>query len=156
MAKGLKILIELSQERNRKKYSLVPAHAMPVPKYEDRTANGLTRCIIDYINILGGQAERISNTGRYIDQTKVVSSHIGQVRTIGSGKWIPGQGTKGTADVSATFQGRSVKVEVKIGADRQSAAQIKYQQSIEEAGGIYIIASTFDRFYTEFNNKFLI
>jgi hypothetical protein len=46
-------------------------------KYIDTTANGLTKCVIDYINFIGGQAERISNTGRYIDESRIVTDVLG-------------------------------------------------------------------------------
>jgi hypothetical protein len=69
-------------------------------------------------------------------------------------QWIPGAGTKGTADISATIQGRSVKVEVKIGNDRQSEYQKQYQESVERCGGIYFIACTFEQFYQWYNESF--
>ena len=62
------------------------------------------------------------------------------------GKWTPGQSTKGTADISATIRGRSVKIEIKWKNDRQSDVQKEYQASIERAGGVYIIVRTFDDF----------
>jgi len=67
------------------------------------------------------------------------------------GKWTPGQGTKGTADISATIRGRSVKIEVKYGKDRQSDDQKRYQQQIETAGGIYIIVRNMDEFIEWFD-----
>ena len=107
--------------------------------YDPKTANGLTKMIVDWINYNGGQAERISTTGRYIVAQK---------------KWIKGSGTKGSADISATIKGRSVKIEVKIGKDRQSVYQKAYQKSIEKAGGIYYIAKDFDSFYEWYNLNF--
>jgi hypothetical protein len=68
-----------------------------------------------------------------------------------AGKWTPGQGTKGTADISATIRGRSVKIEVKYGKDRQSDAQKQYQEDIERAGGVYIIARDMDQFLDWFD-----
>lgn len=135
----------------------VPDHARAVPSYTDNSANSLTRCVIDWINFNGYQAERISNTGKYIDNRKKVTDILGNTREIGSGKWIKGQGTDGTADISATIRGRSVKIEIKYGKDRQSEAQKKYQESIEKAGGIYIIVKDFDSFlvwYDEIINKY--
>lgn len=107
--------------------------------YDPKTANGLTKMICDWIKYNGGQAERISTTGRYIVAQK---------------KWIKGSGTKGSADISATIQGKSVKIEVKIGKDRQSDDQKRYQEMIERAGGIYYIAKDFDSFYEWYNNNF--
>jgi hypothetical protein len=122
--------------------------------YTDKTANGLTKCIIDWIKANGYQAERISNTGRYIDNSKIVTDSMGFQKKIGSGQYIKGTGTNGTADISATIKGRSIKLEVKIGADRQSEAQKKYQIDIERAGGIYIIVKDFDEFMN-FYKKFI-
>jgi hypothetical protein len=62
--------------------------------------------------------------------------------------------TVGTADISATIRGRSVKIEVKIGRDRQSDAQKRYQASIEAAGGIYYIARNIDDFMQWYNQTF--
>ncbi len=62
------------------------------------------------------------------------------------GQWTKGTGTPGSADISATIKGRSVKIEVKYNKDRQSDAQKQYQEMIEKAGGVYIIAKTFDDF----------
>lgn len=119
-------------------------------KYNDSTANGLTKCVIDYINLSGGQAERISNTGRYIDESKIVTDVLGNRKKIGSGKYIKGTGTNGTADISATYKGKSIKIEIKM-KDKQSEAQKEYQQSIERAGGIYFICHNFEEFLDKFN-----
>lgn len=115
---------------------------IPMPSREDSTANGLTRCIIDFIKLRGGQAERVSIMGRPIKQA--------------NGNYMFGKShmTKGTADISATIRGRSVKIEVKIGADRQSDAQRKYQADIERAGGLYYIARDFDSFVEWYNMNF--
>lgn len=119
-------------------------------KYNDNTANGLTKCVIDYINLSGGQAERISNTGRYIDESRIVTDVLGNRKKIGSGKYIKGTGTNGTADISATFKGKSIKIEIKM-KDKQSEAQKEYQQAIERAGGVYFICHNFDEFLDKFN-----
>jgi len=119
-------------------------------KYNDSTANGLTKCVIDYINLSGGQAERISNTGRYIDESRIVTDVLGNRKKIGTGKYIKGTGTNGTADISATFKGKSIKIEIKM-KDKQSEAQKEYQQAIERAGGIYFICHNFDEFLDKFN-----
>lgn len=139
-------LIQAAKEYAAERWPSVPDHARAVPSYTDNSANSLTRCVIDWITLNGYQAERISNTGRYVDNRKKVTDVLGNTREIGSGKWIKGQGTAGTADISATIRGRSVKIEIKYGKDRQSEAQKKYQESIERAGGIYIIVKDFDSF----------
>lgn len=121
-------------------------------KYNDKTANGLTQLVIRYIKFIGGQAERISSSGRPIDRTKEVKDYIGRTYKIGSIEWIPSTSTNGTADVSATIKGRSVKVEVKIGNDRMSDKQKKYKADVEAAGGVYLLAKTFEQITTDINH----
>ncbi|WP_417873891.1 hypothetical protein [Xanthomarina gelatinilytica] len=126
----------------------------PKRKYTDQTSNGLTRCIMDFLKVSGHQAERINSTGRMIDNTKTVKDCIGRVRKVGSVQWVKGTGRTGTADISATILGRSVKIEVKCAAtgDRyQSEEQKDYQKEIEAAGGTYVIARTFEGFMEWFN-----
>lgn len=144
----MKELKLLALEHSRQKYPNLPEYARVIKKYEDKTANGLTKCVIDYLTFCGFQAERIASSGRYIDERKTYVNVLNQNVTIGSGKWIPGSTTKGTADISATIKGRSVKIEVKIGNDRQSEVQKEYQAAIEKAGGIYIIVKSFEDFLT--------
>lgn len=129
------------------KYPTFPKDYHPNFKMTDKTANGLTKCIVVFLNLSGHQAERISSMGRVLDNTKHVKDVLGGTRLIGSKQYIKGTSTNGTADISATIKGRSVKIEVKIGNDRQSQAQIEYQQHIEAAGGHYWIAKDFDGFY---------
>lgn len=117
----------------------LPKSYFPKPKREDGTANGLTQCIIDYIRLNGWQAERIAVTGR----ANEIKNSQGQ--TVGV-KWTKSHMQVGTADISATIAGRSVKIEVKIGTDRQSEEQHRYQQQIEAAGGLYYIARNFTDF----------
>jgi hypothetical protein len=128
---------------------------MPIKHYEVTKANGLTQAVIAVIRCTGYQAERINTTGRQIDNRKEFTDVVGIRRTVGSLTWIPGTGTKGSADISATIQGRSVKIEIKIGRDRQSQAQLDYQSDVERAGGIYIIIKTLEDFFQWFDNFLL-
>ena len=133
-------------------------NCMPPANTKEAGANDLTRLVIDFIIFNDGQAERISSMGRYIDGTKQVTDCIGRKRTIGTGKYIKSTTTNGTADISATIKGRSVKIEIKWKKDSQSDDQKKYQQSIEKSGGIYIIIKTFDDFvdwFDDFNSTYL-
>lgn len=127
--------------------SRMPPEYIVRTKFTDKTANGLTKAIVKWINLNGYQAERISTSGRWVDNSKVVTDVLGNQKKIGSGKYIKGSGTKGSADISATIKGKSIKIEVKIGKDKQSEAQKEYQKSIERAGGIYFIAKDFTSFY---------
>ncbi|MDP3442490.1 MAG: hypothetical protein Q8T08_06465 [Ignavibacteria bacterium] len=153
-SEAIKYLETIADEAARKRYPNTPPHYLAPRTFRDDTANGLTQCIIQFIRLKGGQAERINSTGRRIDTRTNFFDVVGFQRSIVNTHWIPGTGTNGTADISATIAGRSVKVEVKIGADRQSQAQKDYQQAVQQAGGIYVIASTFEGFLTWFNLTF--
>ena len=122
-------------------------------KWSDNSANSLTQCVTAYITFMGGQAERISSQGQYREGAKIQvgTGELAHQRQL-PGKWTPGQSTKGTADISSTIRGRSVKIEIKYGKDVQSQVQKEYQASIERAGGVYIIVRTFDEFVVWYSN----
>jgi len=149
---SIKELEQLAMDQARERHPGMP-HLAP-RLYRDDTANSLTKAIIDFLRLSGHQAERINNTGRYLDGSKVVTDVLDRQMKIGSGKWIPGSGQKGTADVSAVIRGWSVKIEVKM-RDRQSPDQKAYQEAIKQAGGIYLIVNNFEVFmdaYNQINN----
>jgi hypothetical protein len=150
--KPLDRLKHLKQEAMLESYPNVPRYALSAPKYEDKTANGLTKCIIEFLQLSNHQAERINTMGRPIDNRKQVTDVIGRTKTIGSMTWGKSTATKGSADISATIQGRSVKIEVKIGKDRQSEDQKVYQTNIEKSGGQYWIAKNFDDFIKKYDD----
>lgn len=149
--KAIDHLKSLKIADTKSRYPNVPEIALPKIEYNQNSANGLTRCIIDFLNLSGHQAERINTMGRMLDNRKTYTDVIGRTKTIGSTKYIPTTGTKGSADISATINGRSVKIEVKYGKDRQSKDQKTYQEQVERAGGVYYIAKDFDSFYAWFN-----
>jgi hypothetical protein len=116
-------------------FELSGGFAMKVKPYQDRTANGLTACIIDFITHLGGYANRINCTG-------IPRMSNGEL------KWTSSGSNKGTPDIRFLFQGRSGDIEVKIGADRLSPAQEKELEKITQAGGLVFIAKDFPSFLT--------
>lgn len=130
-------LMNMKQEHGRTKYPSVPDYARPKPKYSTTDANGLTKAIIDFIDLSGGWATRISVEGRYIESL---------------GKRIPSSVKKGTADIHAVYKGKHLSIEVKIGKDRQSDEQKAVEKSITSAGGHYFIAKTFEDFHKWFTN----
>ena len=139
-------------EQLKQKYPNMPEAYIPKTDWTDNSANALTKCVIAWIQFMGGQAERISSQGQYREGAKIpvgsgIMAHTKQL----PGKWTPGQSTKGTADISATIRGRSVKIEIKQ-KDKQSEAQKQYQQAIENAGGVYIIVRNFDDFVIWYND----
>ncbi len=150
MDKNLKKLQQL-EYCNRYKDSSVPDYARFIKKYSDKTANSLTKCIIDWITLNGGHAERVNTMGRPIDQTKIVANVLGQQQKIGSMKWGFGSGKRGSADIHSIIKGKSVMIEVKIGRDKQSEHQKIYQSQVERAGAIYYIARNFSDFVEFYN-----
>lgn len=125
----------------------MPEYGRVTLKYSDKTANGLTRCIIDFIRLTGGQAERVNCTGRVIDRREIYTDVLGHRRIVGSLAFIKTSGQRGTADISATVKGRSIKIEVKVGRDKQRPEQVEYQRQIEASGGLYVIAKDFEQFF---------
>lgn len=144
----------MAMQNFSQKYPELRPAQYPRFKYSDRTANGLTKAILDFLRFSGWQAERISVTGRPIDERKTFVDVLGHTRQVGRVRWIPGSMQPGTADISATVKGKSVKIEVKIGRDRQSEAQRRYQREVESAGGVYIIATSFEQFYRWYKSTF--
>lgn len=151
---AVKELEERADIENAKQHPNFPEKYLPKSKYRDDTANGLTRCIIDWIKLHGGQAERVNSMGVPVDKRRQVTDVLGRTRTIGSVEWRRSGGTKGSADISATVHSKAVKIEVKIGRDRQSEAQREYQQAVEQAGGLYYIAKDFTSFVGWYHQNF--
>jgi len=152
-SESVKLLEQLANDEARRKHPDMPFLAPRL--YRDNTANSLTKAIIDFLRLSGWQAERINCTGRPIDQSKVITDVLGDSRRIGSVKWLPTSGQKGTADISAVIQGRAVKIEIKM-RDRQSEDQKAYQTSVERAGGLYWLVRSFDEFMNYYNQLIFI
>jgi hypothetical protein len=74
-------LHELEEKYMSYRYPSAPGHIIPFTKYSDATANGLTKCITDFLNHSKHQAERINTMGVFRQ------SHIEQMalRLQGSG-----------------------------------------------------------------------
>lgn len=139
MNDSLKRLAELKLKADIERYKAVPEFAVPRGHYEDATANGLTRCIIDYVRLAGHWAERVNTTGRVINDR-------------GRSRYIPTTATRGSADVHAIKSGRSVMIEIKVGKDKQSDRQRHYQAQVEASGAVYMVVRTFEDFVTQWTN----
>ena len=98
-------------------------------------ANGLTLAICNFLNWQGHRATRISSAGRMV-----------------AGRYIPGTTRRGTADISATIQGRAVMLEVKAGADKPSEYQIKEQAKERDAGGVYEFIHSIQEFLSWYDS----
>ena len=136
---SVKELERLHFERKRAKHPDMP---FPVKtKFRDDSANGLTRCIVAWLELHGYFAGRVNTTGVYNQKL---------------GKYIHSGSRKGMADITAIINGKHVSIEVKHGRDRIRPEQMKVKQEIEQAGGSYVIASTFDDFLEQIGNKLSI
>ena len=112
-----------------------------------KSAPGVEKNIVAYLNESGFQAEKRAVMGRQVTG-KDIHTPLGVIK--GKTTYIPSTGTKGSADISAVVFGIAVLIEVKFGKDRQSEHQKKYEQAINEAGGFYFIAHDEDDFLVKF------
>jgi ribosomal 50S subunit-recycling heat shock protein len=135
-------LQQLYHEANQRKYPSFPDNLRPSKAIKTTTANGLTRAIVDFLNLSGHFATRINNTGTWVKE----KAHVN------GGYYRPSTQVKGIADINATINGRTLAIEIKVGKDRQSEAQRAYQDRIERSGGTYWIVKDFDQFYELYNN----
>lgn len=99
--------------------------------FEDKTANGLTKLVCAWINFHGGNARRVNTGGIYNYKT---------------GKYRFSGATNGAADISATWHGKSLQIEIKAGKDRPREDQLKQQMRERAAGGYYEFVHNFDEF----------
>ena len=123
---------------------------MKLKPFADSTSNGLTNCIIDWINYSGGHAVRINTQGQA--RKEKIELAFGNRREIV--RFTPSTTAKGTFDITATIMGRSVKIEVKVGRDSLSSAQIKQMEKEEAAGALCFVARDMQSFVQWFKREF--
>jgi len=121
-------------ERKKLRYPNNPY--IPITKFRDDTANGLTKCVCAWLQVNGYFAARINTTGNY-------NAHLE--------KWVYSGSKKGMADVTSVINGRHVSIEIKI-KDKPLPDQLKVKQEIESAGGLYIFVRSFDDFLKQIQN----
>ena len=93
---SVQMLERLELEAYRREHPTIPESAVVPTKHRDDTANGLTRCIIRYLQLKGHQAERINTMGRPID-TRRTYDVAGCLRQVGSLRWGKSTSTAGSA-----------------------------------------------------------
>jgi Holliday junction resolvase len=69
------------------------------------------------------------------------------------GKYVRSGSKKGMADITSIINGKHVSIEIKTGRDKMRPDQLKVRDEVEAAGGIYIVASTFDNFLEQIKNQ---
>jgi hypothetical protein len=136
--KAINELSRLALEGKRERFPNVPAYGIVIPKYSDKDANGLTKCIIEYFRLHGGYAVRINTQGQYNEKL---------------GKWTKSTTKLGTADIHACLNGIHISIEVKIGKDTLSEYQVKTQDQVKAAGGRYFVAKDFQSFWEWVNQR---
>lgn len=135
---ALQHLNTIADLRKAEKHPNVPHRVKS--KYSDKSANDLTRCIVDYCNLTGHFATRLSSTGTYRADV---------------GKYIPSQQRLGLPDVFSVIGGRAVFIKVKIGADRLSDVQKATIADLQKAGALVYVAKDFAGFLQWFTAQFL-
>ena len=130
-SEALRILEAMDDDAAARKHPSIDKRYLAPRLHSDKTANGLTKAITTYIALMGGMASRINTTG--IWDKKMNRYRLTTMK-------------RGLADIWATYKSKSLQIEVKIGADRQSDDQMKMQQQQQQAGGIYYVARNFSSF----------
>ena len=113
------------------RYPMIPRECVAKFHFEDKTANGLTNLICKWINFKGGNARRVNTGGIYNPKTQ---------------KYRRSGATNGAADISATWHGKSLQIEIKAGKDKPREDQLRQQARERRAGGIYEFVHNFDEF----------
>ena len=131
---SVKELERLHFEQKKAKY---PNDPYPVKTaFRDDSANDLTKCIISWLQLNGHFGARVNTQGTYSEKL---------------GKYIRSGSRKGMADITAIINCKHVSIEIKIGRDRMRPDQMKVKQEVEQAGGVYIVVSSFDDFLKQMN-----
>ncbi len=134
---ALQHLNTLADTRKAQRSPNFPPKYIPRSRYSDKDANGLTKCVVDYLTLSGHFATRLASTGTYrADLQTFVSS----------------QQRAGLPDVLAVVNGRALFVEVKAGKDRLSETQKQTHTALEQAGASVYIARDFQGFHDWFTD----
>jgi hypothetical protein len=138
-SKNIKNLEKLAFDAKVKKYPTMPLFTIPAAKYSDSTTNGLTKCIIDYINLQDdATAWRVNNVGIFDTKTQ----RHRKAATI-----------KGIADITAIRNGTTYQIEIKTGKDKMSDDQKKFAERVIKSGANYFVIKSFDDFIEQWNSQ---
>lgn len=130
-------LIALAKIAQARKYPNVPDHCRPNPRYDDRSANALTRSILAWLELNGHYASRIQSQGQYNPTLK---------------RFTQSTVRRGIGDIMAVIEGKTVMIEVKIGADKLSPYQVKTQEEVTRSGGLYWVIKDFNSFMIHYKS----
>lgn len=117
-------------------------YSMRVTPYSDKTTNGLTRCIIDFLNFSGHWAVRVNVQGqariKKIPRYSIFSQKVEYSEKV---QYTKSMTAKGTPDIDSIIFGKAAKIEVKVGKDKIRNEQVEQGARIEAAGGLYFVAT---------------
>jgi len=118
------------------------------PKFpRETTANGLTMLILKWLKYAGHYANRISTQGQArVQQIPRFNIHSEKVQHFEKVSWTKSHTKRGTPDITGIIYGKAIWIEVKVGKDRMSEAQVEQQADIERAGGLYFVARDMQSF----------
>ena len=136
---GLRQLEILADACKKALHPNFPEHARVKSKYSDRTANKLTRAIVDWFGYQRHFATRLSSSGTF--RTDL-------------GKYVPSQQRLGMPDIYAIVEGRAVHVEVKVAKDYLSDDQKETMAALKTSGAVVFVASTFQSFFDFYQAEF--
>src|SRR4051794_31945902 len=109
-------LLSVRKEWYLRNYQAAKDFGVPAPSkpYEDKTSNGLTRCIYDFLKFSGHYVNRINTQGQ-VRVEKIQLAH-GNVRN--NVKWTKGSTNLGSADITCIKDGAAIMIEIKAGKDK--------------------------------------
>lgn len=111
---AVKHLEQLADLENQRRHPNTPDKYLAKCKYRDDTYSGLVKCIIDYIRLQGGTAQRLASS-RPQDTRQTVRDVIGRKYEIGSVDYRPQSGDTNGADIHAVINGWSVLLAARPG-----------------------------------------
>jgi hypothetical protein len=130
---------------------------MKIKPYSDKTANGLTKAIIDFLIFSGHYSNRVNVMGtariQKIPKFNILSGRVEQHEKV---QYTKSMTAKGTPDIDAIIFGKAAKIEVKVGRDRISDEQTDQGQRIEQAGGLFFVARNMPLFLEWYYGTFRI
>ena len=111
---AVKNLEQLADEDNQRKHPNTPVKYLAKCKYRDDTYSGLVKCIVDFVRLKGGTAQRLASS-RPQDTRQTVRDVIGRKYEIGSIDYRP-EPSGSRADIHAVIHGWSVLIAARPGS----------------------------------------
>jgi len=133
---SIKELERLADAAAHKRFPNHPPGVLAPRRYRDDTANELTKAITAYLRLKGAFVSRLNNGGVYDRRLN---------------RYRPGTNRKGLPDILATYQGKSLFIEVKM-RDRMSKDQERIREEQTASGGYWFTAHNLTEFITWFDN----